>query len=412
MRTLIYWGLFAAGCLCLVGSIPTLLSTVETKPTRVDALRYRKDPVEERWLDLKDAHFLWSHSVASYKTKDGKPVADAISSRKTIYYVPIVAMVDAAFVGKELKPDRVVAIARITGDVAAKQFDIISALVFRKLQVDACIGLRKPYTSLPAKIRPMFPKKIPGFEGADVIVIGAAPFQRSEARRMLTVGAVLLVIWWIWRKKRKGLPVLPNGPRNRYFVAMFSMLGKMAKADGRVSREEIAAVETFMEANAMDAASRKRGIEFFNRAKDDSKSIEDYARQVASLEPNAEVRAQVFGVLFAVATADGHLDPAERALLERLVGPLALPPDTFEKIRHRFEGDVRPLKQCYETLGCEESASDDAVKQAYREKMRTFHPDKIQAKDLPDEFLEYAKQQTQELQAAYETVMKVRRAKP
>jgi len=56
----------------------------------------------------------------------------------------------------------------------------------------------------------------------------------------------------------------------------------------------------------------------------------------------------------------------------------------------------------------DKAASDAEVKRAYRKLMSEHHPDKLISKGLPDSMVELAKERTQEIQKAYETVRRSR----
>ncbi len=68
------------------------------------------------------------------------------------------------------------------------------------------------------------------------------------------------------------------------------------------------------------------------------------------------------------------------------------------------------LKEAYKTLDLEPGADKSQVKKKYRELAKKYHPDKIIAKDLPDEFVQMAKEKFTEIQAAYEEIMKSKRS--
>ena len=66
------------------------------------------------------------------------------------------------------------------------------------------------------------------------------------------------------------------------------------------------------------------------------------------------------------------------------------------------------LTAYYEVLGCTASATDQELKSAWRKKCADFHPDKIQAKGLPPEFIEFAKNEMQRINRAYDELRKAR----
>ncbi len=94
--------------------------------------------------------------------------------------------------------------------------------------------------------------------------------------------SVLGVVWYfviikyIYKKEIQEKEDRKNETRNQSTQALsedkkqailFFMLGKMAKADGQVSKDEIDAVEAFMVSAEFDQDTRKKAIEFFNAGK-------------------------------------------------------------------------------------------------------------------------------------------------
>ena len=59
----------------------------------------------------------------------------------------------------------------------------------------------------------------------------------------------------------------------------------------------------------------------------------------------------------------------------------------------------------YKVLGVSPNATDDEIKQAYRELARKYHPDKYRDSDLSD----LAEEKMKEINAAYEEIQKLRR---
>jgi len=53
--------------------------------------------------------------------------------------------------------------------------------------------------------------------------------------------------------------------RDAFFAAMFATLGHISKADGRVSKAEIAAAEELMRRLQLDPQERQRAIQFFQQ---------------------------------------------------------------------------------------------------------------------------------------------------
>jgi DnaJ like chaperone protein len=205
-----------------------------------------------------------------------------------------------------------------------------------------------------------------------------------------------------------------------FFETTFSTLGFVSKADGRVSEAEIRATEAVMTQMRLKPARRREAIRAFNRGKaadfDPDASIREFAR-VCGAQPTL---LRVFlEIQIQVALADGRVDPAEREALLRIAGGLGVSESDFARLEALLAGHYGPgargpatgqtLENAYRALGVERSASDAEVKQAYRRLMSEHHPDKLIAKGLPDSMIEIAKERSQEIQQAYETVRRSRR---
>ena len=205
--------------------------------------------------------------------------------------------------------------------------------------------------------------------------------------------------------KRKGSPSFSSNQKNQvaFFAALFACLAKLAKADGRVSKEEIQAVDRFIkERFKFDSDQRKFAIQIFNRAKDDTNSYEDYAYQLSDLlKANKNALLVFYELLFELAMADGVLHEKEKDLLRRTTHIFNFDPGIFENLKSQFEDSrVNP----YTVLGVSENMDFEEIKIVYRRKRKEFHPDTLISKGLPEELIERAKEKFIEIQEAYETI--------
>jgi DnaJ like chaperone protein len=192
-----------------------------------------------------------------------------------------------------------------------------------------------------------------------------------------------------------------------FFTAMFAMLGKMAKADGRVCEDEIKVIKSFMHDKLrLDPVAQKFAMQVFNEAKDNNTPFDDYARQFGQVFQNEpQLRMMFFEMLFTVALADGVLHPAEEKILRTAPAMLGLHGDIFDTVKRQFVSD---LSHHYAVLGLEDGADMSAVKKAYRKLVSEYHPDKVISKGLPEDFIKFAEEKFREVNESYEAIRKAK----
>ncbi len=195
-----------------------------------------------------------------------------------------------------------------------------------------------------------------------------------------------------------------------FFTALFSMLGKIAKADGQVTQEEIDTVSGFMGELGLDAEDRKAAVEIFNDAKTNAYSIYDYATQYSEVADH-EMRIVLYAALWHVAISDGVIHPQEDEILREIPGFLKIERELYDQYSLEALGDVRDVVKSYVLLGCESDDTDSEIKRKYRYAISEYHPDKIQSKGLPEGFMKFANEQTQKINEAYSIVMESRKSK-
>ncbi len=195
-----------------------------------------------------------------------------------------------------------------------------------------------------------------------------------------------------------------------FFVALFSMLAKMAKADGKVTSEEADVVNHFAKNMLhLDAEDRKAAKDIFTNALDDEYSVYDYADQYRQITRNHQMQEMIYRLLFSVAFSDKQLHPAEDKILKEIPARLGLDDSYYNILMDEFRGQSTDMNGCYEILGCTPESTDTEVKKAYRKLCMEYHPDKIGSKGLPDGFLKFAQEQMQQINESYSSIMASRK---
>lgn len=211
-----------------------------------------------------------------------------------------------------------------------------------------------------------------------------------------------------------GYPFMSDRQRSMIFCASAAaMLAKIAKADGRVSRDEIAQVETAFMRLGFSSAARNHAVNVFRRAKDDARSIFEYASDFASVVESVDVRELLYETLWDVACADGRVGQQELEMLRRLPLSLRIRPDWFgvfasARLRgggfHERAERRDPLEEAYAVLGASASDSNEDLKRKYRELAKRNHPDALRAQGLPEAMVGKATERMSRINAAWTTI--------
>jgi DnaJ like chaperone protein len=115
--------------------------------------------------------------------------------------------------------------------------------------------------------------------------------------------------------------------------------------------------------------------------------------------------ALMMDVLFRVGAADGRLSDAEDQTLRSAARIFNVSDIEFNRLKSKY---VRSADKYYAVLKCDETASNEEIKKQYRKLVTEYHPDKIQAKGLPEEFIKFANDKFAEIQEAYDQIRKKR----
>lgn len=216
-----------------------------------------------------------------------------------------------------------------------------------------------------------------------------------------------------------------------FFTATFTVMGHLAKADGRVTEEEIATAREIMGRLGLSADMRKTAISLFNDGKQTDFPLDATLEQFRS---ECHTRYPLFRMFLQCqmeeALADGPLNQAEERLLLYFCERLRFPRFEYHTLRARMEAEQRfarsgrrhqwgrrdipdsralTLAEAYRLLGVDADTAEPEIKRAYRKLISQHHPDKLQAKGLPDSAVRAATEKTQQIRKAYEAIAKARK---
>jgi DnaJ like chaperone protein len=212
-----------------------------------------------------------------------------------------------------------------------------------------------------------------------------------------------------------------------FFTATFSIMGHVAKADGMVSKAEIDLANRIMDELALSGEMRQTAVNLFQQGKKPDFPLDDVLHQFRiECHRRTNLMKMFLEIQLQAAFADGTLDDNEERLLRHICAQLGISRFEYESIKiqlqaqQRFyshqQSQSRPsnrdkynINDAYKALGIKKTASDAEVKKAYRRLISQHHPDKLVAKGLPEEMMTLAKEKTQKIRKAYETIKETRK---
>ncbi|UJP06538.1 MAG: co-chaperone DjlA [Nitrosomonas sp.] len=204
-----------------------------------------------------------------------------------------------------------------------------------------------------------------------------------------------------------------------FLETTFILMGRLAKADGRVSETEVAHVEQFMQKLGMSGDQRLRAIALFKQGTAIDYDIHPQLGEfLSTCGYSSNLKQMLLVYLIIMGLSDGHLNDAEKALLLTVAGRLGYSAAEFDQLlsmvmnQMHFSGghasSASALEDAYKALGVDESNSDQEIKRAYRRLMSQYHPDKLMGQGVPEEMIAVATEQAQEVQTAYDLIKKHR----
>lgn len=196
-------------------------------------------------------------------------------------------------------------------------------------------------------------------------------------------------------------------PQVREFVFVANLVALMtsvAKADQEIHADEVRAIKNFFSKQ-------------FHYTGHDGKVIDNLIRESASRK--LDVRAlsidtrnmleypellMIVRILYIIALSDRVFKEEEKKKIQEIVDYLGVSQTDHEHIKNEFS--VTVSEDVYAVLEITTEVSDEEVKEAYREMVKKYHPDKVS--HLGSDFANLAKEKFQKIQNAYQKIKKER----
>lgn len=202
-----------------------------------------------------------------------------------------------------------------------------------------------------------------------------------------------------------------------FIRALFQTMGHMAKADGRVSEDEIRAARALMHRLNFGPANIRQSIGWFEVGKEKTFPLLATVRRLRRENARRPELNRLFvRLLIEVSLSKASLHQRERSLLwavctELDIGRVELAQlEAMLRAQRAFRkspagaADAARVDDAYALLGVDKSSTNDDIKTAYRRLMNKHHPDKIASTNPAAAELAAAEKRTRDIRGAYETL--------
>ncbi|MCE0722640.1 co-chaperone DjlA [Legionella resiliens] len=242
--------------------------------------------------------------------------------------------------------------------------------------------------------------------------------------------------WIYYTEKRKAIQKV-------FFEATFSIMGHLAKADGRVSEQELNMARLFMDEMRLSSEQKTLAKHFFNEGKQPQFNLDSALENLKKIcEENRDLLRLFIDIQYRAAQTDG-LDSKKIKVLDKIFSKLGFAPlhkqyrfyedfgdasyssepqndakqqseqsrqsDSSSQSyssysRYTYQPTKTNLDYAYALLEVPSDASKQEVKKAYRRLLSRNHPDKLISQGLPQEMIKMANEKTQKIVKAYELI--------
>lgn len=218
---------------------------------------------------------------------------------------------------------------------------------------------------------------------------------------------------------------LPAGGRAELAIskAMFMVLGRLAKMDGRVTKEEIGYANEIMKRMALNGEKRQQAIQSYEQGKYPDSDLSETVSIAAKISGRRSALAKLFmQIQCEAAYLKGSLKLKDKMMLrdiaelfgynksEFLAIASATQSEQYRRAEQRsstefFQPRGRSfLHNAYQVLQLEPGVEDSEIRRAYLRMMSRNHPDKLASNNLSETKLRQAQENAMAIRNAYETL--------
>jgi DnaJ like chaperone protein len=207
------------------------------------------------------------------------------------------------------------------------------------------------------------------------------------------------------------LAALLGNKETLFAISVIVISAKLAKADGPVKREEIAAFKRMFR---IPPENLREVGQMFDKAREDAEGWEPFADRLGeAFADNRAMLEDVLAAFFFIARADGPITRGELPVLQGIHQRFGLDAASWDRAKgggatgSRVEQE-KQTDDAYAVLGIAPNATDEEIRLAWRKLMRENHPDGLAARGVPPEFVARATAKVAEINAAWDRIKRQR----
>ena len=188
-----------------------------------------------------------------------------------------------------------------------------------------------------------------------------------------------------------------------FTIGVIVLSAKMAKADGKVTVEEIKA---FKEKINVPENEIKNVAKLWDQAKKTTDGFEVYAKQISDLlEKNSSVLEELLKLLIIIAQADGKITIPEIEYLKKVGDIFGFSNEDFERI---YSSQSGIYSDPYQILGVSQNTPTEEIKQKWKQLAINHHPDRLISQGIPEDLIQKSTSRLKEINNAWDIIQKQR----
>ena len=225
--------------------------------------------------------------------------------------------------------------------------------------------------------------------------------------------------------------------KNPVVASIMALAAIVAKSDGSISREEIKLIKQFVvKTFGLAYEELNDYADAFEYGKDHPERYKDFTYVITSYYKRRDILVAIAYLLVKITIKDGaNISRVEEEQVRSILAELGISSYEYESIKASFrqeqyaygyenygqygynqsnnrsfytQGNQSLTKKYADILGVDENASLAEIKKAYRKLVKEYHPDKIAAESMPEEYAQFANQKIIEINEAYEYLKNLR----